>query len=383
MINVLHLRDTAHVCGPGKTIIESICATDTRDFSQKIGLFLLESERSNRYAEAAARRGIEVVPVRSRHPYDPSLITRLARIIREHNIHIVHSHEYKSDLVAYFVSKVSPVAIVSTVHGWIRTSFKRRLMIGISQKILCRFDRVIAVSTETKRQILACGVADERVVVIHNAIVTGDYRRENHPPGFLRSRFALPPDALLVGSIGRLSPEKGQRDLLEAAAAIVGRVPQAHVLFIGDGPDRAELERQVRTLGLERRILFTGHLPDPRPAYRDLDILALTSHTEGFPNVVLEALCMDVPVLATSVGGTPEIINDGVTGLLVPPGRPEEIAKGLHRLISDPAAAREMARNGKQLVGRRFNFAERVAREADLYRQISPLTRAACVTAGS
>src|SRR4029450_13712770 len=112
---------------------------------------------------------------------------------------------------------------------------------------------------------------------------------------------------------GRLSPEKGQYDMLEAARRLAPARPQVYFVFTGDGPDEAGLKARAAEYGLADRVLFTGKLKDARPVFRDLDILALTSHTEGFPNVVLEALCMETPVLATDVGGTSEIIQDGVT----------------------------------------------------------------------
>jgi glycosyltransferase involved in cell wall biosynthesis len=142
------------------------------------------------------------------------------------------------------------------------------------------------------------------------------------------------------------------------------------VLFSGDGPDRAALEQQARDLGLADRVTFTGHLQDVRPVYRDIDVHALTSYTEGFPNVVLESLCMGVPVLANDVGGTREIVEDGVTGILLPAGQPERIAAGLLRLIGEPAWARQLAANGHAVVMRDFSFKQRVLKEEALCRDV-------------
>ena len=370
MINVLHLRDTDRVCGPGKTIIETSCATDEREFSQKIGLFLMRGDTTNAYYEAAIKRGIEVIPVRSAHPYDPRIVRTLVSLIRANRIDIVHSHEYKSDLLAWLVARVHPVPIMSTVHGWITNSTKSRLFVGLSQKALGGFGRVVAVSNETRRKVVDCGVPEDRIVVLHNAIVTENYRPERHERGFLRQRFGLPADATVIGNIGRLSPEKGQADFIEAAAALAATHPRAYFVLVGDGPSRAALEQQSIDRGLSSRVFFTGHLADVRPVYRDLDVLALTSHTEGFPNVVLESLCMDVPVLATNVGGTSEAIQDGTSGVLVPAGSPAEIARGLRRMVDEPQWARSLAVAGRAKVYKQFSFAERVRREEDVYRAL-------------
>jgi glycosyltransferase involved in cell wall biosynthesis len=370
MINVLHLRDTDRICGPGKTIIETACATDRRAFSQKVGLFEVAGESPSIYRQAAEARGVEVIPVRSAHPYDPRLVTTLLDIVKRHDIHIVHSHEYKSDLLTWALRRLHRVPIMTTIHGWITNSRKSRLMVGLSQKVLGGFDRVVAVSDGTRRRVLACGVPADRVVVIHNAIVTDNYRPEDHAPGFLRERFRLPGGAVVVGSIGRLSPEKGQYDMLEAIRRVAPVRPHVYFAFVGDGPDRAGLEQRAREYGVADRVLFTGHLHDVRPVYRDLDLLALTSHTEGFPNVVLEALCMETPVLATDVGGTGEIVHDEVTGVLIPAKQPDRIERGLLRLLDDPAGAERLMRAGRQTVFARFSFRERVAREEALYREI-------------
>jgi glycosyltransferase involved in cell wall biosynthesis len=376
MINVLHLRDTDRICGPGKTIIETACATDTREFSQKIGLFKVAGEPTNVYEDTARRRGVELIPVRSAHPYDPRLVSTLIDIVKVHDIHIVHSHEYKSDLLTFALRRFHRVPIMTTVHGWITNSFKSRMMVGLSQKTLRSFDRVVAVSEGTKRRVLGCGVPADKLVVIHNAIVTENYLAADQAPGYLRERFALPADAIIIGSIGRLSPEKGQRDMLVAARRLVAAYPRVYFALVGDGPDRALLESQVAEGWMTGRVLFTGHLQDVRPVYRDLDILALTSHTEGFPNVVLEALCMDTPVLATDVGGTAEIIADGVTGVLIPSKQPDAIEAGLRRLLDDPAQAARLAAEGRRAVFERFSFRQRVAREEALYREILSTWRA-------
>ena len=376
MINVLHLRDTDRICGPGKTIIETTAATDTAAFSQKIGLFRLTGESPSVYHKAALARGAEVIPIASAHPYDPRLITTLLGVVKQHDIHIVHSHEYKSDLLTWALRRIHRVPIMTTIHGWITNSRKSRLMVGLSQRVLPGFERVVAVSEGTRRRILACGVPASKIVVIHNAIVTENYRPADQAPGFLRQRFNLPQDALIVGSIGRLSPEKGQYDLLTAAKTIAEARPRVHFVFAGDGPDQRGLEAKVVELGLSGRVFFTGHLHDVRPVYRDLDVLALTSHTEGFPNVVLEALCMDTPVLATDVGGTSEIIEDEVTGVLIPAKAPDRIVTGLLRLIDDPAAAQRLMREGRRVVFDRFDFRARVAREEQLYREILAAWRA-------
>jgi glycosyltransferase involved in cell wall biosynthesis len=370
VINVLHLRDTDRVCGPGKTIIETACAA-TPGFTHFVGLFLLNRQTTNRYYDAAVRRGVAVLPIRSAHQFDPRIVLTILEIVKRYRIDIIHSHEYKSDLLAWAVARLRHIPVMTTIHGWIRQDLKRKLLyIKAGQSVLPWFERVVAVSHETKAAVISCGVPEQKVVVIHNGIVPESYRPHDHARGFLRRQFGIPDSAALVGYVGRLSPEKGQADLLEAAARLLPGRPAVWIVFVGEGPDRQRLERHAKSLGIADRVVYTGHIEDVRPVFRDLDILALTSHTEGLPNVVLEALCMETAVLANDVGGVSEIIEDGVTGLLLPPRSPTRIADGLGRLLDDPQWARSLALNGKRVVCERFTFQGRVAKEEALCRQI-------------
>lgn len=370
MINILHLRDTDRVCGPGKTILETANATNKSEFTIFVGLFLLERERHNAYLNAAVERGVNVIPLIARHQFDPFLLRTLVRAIDQYNIHVIHSHEYKSDILTWLVSRRRRIPIMTTAHGWITNRWKSKLYVRLGQTVLPSFDRVVAVSEGMRRGLLACGVRDDRIAVIHNAIVTENYEPTAHRRGFLRGRGGVPDEAVLIGNIGRLSPEKGQRDFLEAAAAVARDHANAFFVLVGDGPDRRDLEELARASGIRERVIFTGHLHDVRPLYADLDILALTSHTEGFPNVVLEALCMNTPVLATDVGGTGEIIRDGQTGVLVQPHAPDAIARGLRFLIEQPDEARRLTAAGRQVVFQRFRFGDRVAKEEAIYREL-------------
>lgn len=372
MITVLHLRDTDRVCGPGKTIIETAKAASRGEFRHKIGLLLLERETHNAYLDAATEQGVEVIPLRLAHRFDPRVIQRIVRVIREHRIDLVHSHDYKSDMLAWAAARFHRVPIMTTVHGWIWNNLRYQVYWRTAQALMPRFDLVIAVSEETRAAARRCGVPEAKLVTIHNGIVTENYDPEGVAPGRIRARWGIPGGAPLVGCVGRISPEKGQRDLLVAAAQVLRTHPDVWFLFAGDGPDRATVEQQAAHAGIAHRVVFAGHMADPRPVFRDIDILALTSHTEGFPNVVLEALCMRTPVLATDVGGVREIVEDGTTGVLLPAHQPDRIAEGLRQLLDRPEWARRLAQAGHATVLKHFTFGQRVLKEETVMRQLVP-----------
>lgn len=372
MINVLDLRDTNKVCGPGKTILETAARIDPARFHVVVGLLLLDREdaEQNLYWQACRKRDVHVEAVRLKHQFDPGVVRRTIELVKRHDIHIIHSHDYKTDILAFLVARSYRIPIITTIHGWIVTNWKSRLYIAAGKRVLPYFDQVIAVSPLIQRQLQALGVPPERAPLVYNAIVAENYQADRHEPGFLRRRFDIPVGARVIGNIGRLSPEKGQDVFLRAAARVRARHPDVYFVLVGDGRDRPRLERMVAELGLTERVRFTGHQQDVRPVFQDIDMLALTSYTEGFPNVLLESLCMQRPILATAVGGVPDIVEDGVTGVLVQPGDHEAVASGLCRMLEDGEAARRMLANGYQRVMERFQFGARVARMEALYQEL-------------
>lgn len=370
MINVLHLRDTDKVCGPGKTVLETCARADPDRFRLYIGLPVPAGSRDNLYLEACRQRGLAVLPIPTAHAFDPRIVTATLRLIREHDIHIVHSHDYKTDLLAALLARLRRLPIITTAHGWIVNDLRSRIYHGLGKRVMPYFDRVIAVSPQIRQQLLRIGVRPERAPLIHNCIVAESYRPDSVEPGYLRQRFGIPEGALMVGNIGRLSPEKGQSVFLDAAARLRQRFPQAWYVLVGDGRDRARLEAQARQLGIADRVCFTGHLQDVRPVFRDIDVLALNSYTEGFPNVVLEALCMLRPVAASAVGGVADVIEDGVTGLLLQAGDGEMAADRLGRLLGDAELRRRLAEAGRARVLERFHFHTRVDKLQRLYEEV-------------
>lgn len=369
-INVLHLRDTDKICGPGKTILETASRIDRSRFALTIGIFARPHETTNAYYDAVLKRGVMAVRIPSLSKFDVKTVSTIARIIRERDIHVVHSHEYKSDILTFLLRRRLDIPIVTTVHGWITNSIKSKLYVALNKRVLRYFDRVIAVSPRIRDEVLANGVAPENVQLIHNAIVMENYQRHLATQGEFRAQFGLSQDAFVVAAVGRLSPEKGQADLLRASAPLMRSYRRLHVALVGDGPDRDRLRSVVLELGIADRVVFTGHLVDVRPVFRDTDLLALTSYTEGFPNVILEALSMEVPVVATDVGGVPDIVENGVTGALVPAGDISGIARAIEHTLQDPQWARQTALQGQARVAAQFQFARRVEKVQQLYREV-------------
>lgn len=366
-LRVLDLRDTYEIGGPGKTIIETYKDLDADRFQMYLGVFARRNEPADTPFVAAAHDcGLPVHVLRGFNQYDPRLITQLAALVDSLGIDIIHAHEVKSDVITCLAARLRPVPIVTTLHGWIGNGVKQRFMIGLDKCVVRGFDRVIAVSKEIERELLAAGVEPEKICVLHNGIVLERYRRTGRH-GVLQELIGRDISRPIIASIGRLSPEKGHVDLIDAIALVKKQGRSVSLVLIGDGPERSNLAEKIRALGLDDIVHLLGYLPQPERFLEDVELTVLPSHTEGLPNVVLESLLMEVPVLATRVGGTPEVITDSETGRLVPPHSPEALAAGILEFLSCRDSWNRMARQGCKMVKARFDFRERTRKLEALY----------------
>jgi glycosyltransferase involved in cell wall biosynthesis len=369
-ISVLHLRDTHEIGGPGKTILETHRAIDRSRVRLSLGVFLSRTESGESPFVSAAREcGMPVHFIRGYNGYDPRLVLRVADLVKELSIDIVHAHEVKSDVIAFLASKVRRVPIMTTMHGWIGNGRKQRLFIGLDRRVVRGFDRVIAVSGQIHKELVDAGVTSDRLRLLHNAIVLDRYRRTGQR-GWLAQTVGGPVPGPVLVSIGRLSFEKGHADLIEALGVLARRGRRPSLVLGGDGPERGRLVERIRALGLEESVFLLGYLAEPQRLLEEADLMVLPSHTEGLPNAVLEALAMDVPVLATRVGGTPEVVTHGETGWLAPPRDPQAMADAIDAFLADPAAWRQMASRGRAVVEAQFSFDQRTRRLEALYDEV-------------
>lgn len=366
-INILHLRDTYEIGGPGKTILETAAYID-KGFRMQIAVFKTRKEPyDSPFTNEARRRGLPVHFIEGFNQYDPLMIRRLVGLVRKLDIDILHAHETKSDIIGYLASRFSDVRLVTTSHGWISNSLKQRVMTRLDKLALRSYDRVIAVSDEIRKELSASGC--KNLTLLHNGIVVENYRNTGKR-GYLRKLAGIEKNAPVIGSIGRLSAEKGHKDLVLAVSEVVKAGHDVSCFLVGDGPERGGIESLINELSLGSHVFLTGYIRTPQPALEDFDLMVLPSYTEGLPNAVLESLLMDVPVIATAVGGTPEIIESGVNGVTVNPARPDEIAGRIIEFLNNRGLYREMAKRGKKDVIERFNFAGRTRSLEKIYSEV-------------
>lgn len=320
-------------------------------------------------AEAAQA---EFLGMEDRGPLDFSLVGKLVELCRQRQVAVWHAHDYKTNLLGLLVRRSIPeMKLVTTLHGWVLKTWKTPLYYTLDKFTLRNFDAVIAVSKDLFEQAQRWRVKPERLSLIHNAIDTTDFRRALSPAE-ARESLGMPTNAFVVGGLGRLSFEKGFDILIRAVDDLIQQGRKVELWIGGEGAERAALEELRKQLGYaDTTMRLLGHLPDPRMFLQALDAFVLSSRREGLPNVLLEAMALEVPVVSTQVAGVPSLIDDREHGLLVPVEDPAVIAAAVCRLMDSDELSTSIVDNAKARIRKEFDFGQRMRRVAEVYAQIS------------
>jgi len=367
-IRVLHLRDSPWVDGPGRTIVETAARIDRARIDYQVGVFVPAEGIGHPLVEAIRRRGQPVHAIVDDGSSLSAVADRVTALAASLGTEILHTSEFRSNLIALRCRRGRPsLKLVSTAHGWIANELRGKVKTLLDRILLRRFDRVILVSHGVRRRLPRWWVPDRKARVIHNALPFEPFERAA-ASGPRRAPPAGSPVRLLA--VGRLSPEKGFDLLLAALADIARDFPAIELSIAGTGALDGALVAQAAKLGLTNQVKMLGYVNDMTDIYTGADLVVQSSLTEGLPNVMLEVAYLGVPVVATDVGGTREVIEHGVSGWLVRPGSAAEIADGIRRYLAAPAQFLEMARRGRQRVVDGFSFEARTAKQTALYEEI-------------
>ncbi len=328
-------------------------------------------DRKGAWAAELAEHGIPVVALGRRPGFRPALGLRIAALARRHGARVLHCHHYSPFVYGTIATLARPsLSLAFTEHGRLSDappSPRRRLANRVLGQVRGRF---FAVSADLSRHLVAEGFPPDRLEVVRNGIPLG---RKPDGPDYERARFLLgvPRHKFLIGTAARLDPVKDLGTLLGALAILRRVVPDAELAVIGEGPERERLEAVARAAGVERAVRFLGYRADARLLLPGLDAYANASTHEGVSLTVLEAMAAALPVVATHVGGTPEVVVHGETGLLVPPRSPYLLALALHALGADPDRAHEMGLRGRLRAEKRFDILRMVEEYHEVYRGLA------------
>jgi glycosyltransferase involved in cell wall biosynthesis len=295
---------------------------------------------------------------------------RLAHYLRRQRVQVLHTYGFYASVFAVPAARLARVpAIVVSVRdtGELLTESQRR-----AQRYACSLAHSVLVNAEAVRQwLVGQGCSDRKIRVIRNGIVFDAAAAG----GRIRAEFGIPAEAPVVGMLSRLNRLKGVEFFLEAAAVLAGKFPNAHFLVVGDEPPqhpgyKKELEGMAGGLGLGGRVTFTGFRKDIPEILANLTVSVLPSLSEGFSNVLLESLAAGVPVVATTVGGNPEIVEDGVNGLLVPPRDASSLAQAVGLILDNPFLARRLGDAGRRRIREQFSVQRMVDQTEQHYRML-------------
>ena len=317
----------------------------------------------------AAKYQAPLISIPDRGAWDWRVVTQALAVCKREKVTVWHGHDYKTNALGLLLKRLWPMRLVTTVHGWVQQTRRTPLYYRIDQLCLPRYERVICVSDDLLEACLSVGVPAKNCVLLENGIDASEYSRRQ-TVAEAKAALGLPAAGLVIGAVGRLSGEKGFDVLIRSVHALVARGLDVRLVIVGEGGERANLEGLIRELQLGDRVRLAGWQADVRGYFEAMDVFALSSLREGLPNVLLEAMALEVPVVSTRVNGVPRLIQDGRNGFLVNAGDRDGLTTALAGLLTN-AALREVFRTaGRRTVETRYSFATRMHRLARLYNEL-------------
>jgi glycosyltransferase involved in cell wall biosynthesis len=376
-IRVLELRSVRGTGGgPEKTILLGTARTDPARYAITVCYIRDNRDPVFHVDRRAGDLPIDYVEIRERHSFDPGIWRPLRRLLRDRQIDIIHAHDYKTDLLALLLARVEPVIPLATAHGWAGHSRKEEwLYYPADRRILARFPRVIAVSADIRDALVKAGAPPEGVTVVPNGIDTARFRRQAVCEADARTALGLSLDDVVVGAIGRLEAEKNYPLLIRAVADLAAAIPQLRLVVGGEGSQRPHLEALIQSLGLAARCRLLGLVDDIVAFHHALDMFVMCSNNEGSPNAILEAMAMETPIIATTVGGVADLVEHGTEGLLVPRGDRAALSAAMRKTAGSAQRAAERARAARAKVERDLSFERRMDRVERVYEQLVATAR--------
>jgi glycosyltransferase involved in cell wall biosynthesis len=372
-VRVLELRSVRGTGGgPEKTILMGAAMADPR--SVHVTVCYLRDRRDDVFAidVRAKHASVDYVEVHEKHSFDPTVWPQLKKLIKDRRIDVLHAHDYKTNLLALLLARACGVTALSTVHGWTGHSARERYCYYPADKrVLARFPRLIAVSSDIARELIDHGAPPARITTVLNAIDHRHFKRDAAKVADARAALGLGADDVVIGAVGRLEPQKRFDLLLDAFKAVQAQRRNTRLVIAGDGSLREALHAQRQALGLEQSCVLTGHVTDVIPLHHAFDLYVQSSDYEGTPNSVLEAMAMETPIVATAAGGTAELVADNEHGTIIPIGRVDRLIDGMESALANPVRMRTMADRARQRVETELSFESRVRRVESIYHEVA------------
>ncbi len=388
-IRVLELRSVWGTGGgPEKTILLGAARSNPSRYA--VTVCYIRDARDTVFSidQKAADLPIDYVEVVERHSFDRSILPVLRRLVQDRQIDIVHAHDCKTDVLAWLLHRAERVIPLATAHGWAGHSRRERLLYHpLDKQVLRLFPKVIAVAEDIRQELIRSRVKPGAVQTILNGIDHTRFNRDRSREPQIRQRLGIADDEVVIGSVGRLETEKRYDLLIDAfaslrAARLRPGLAEAsgggglRLVIVGEGSLRSTLEARIDRLGLGAVCHLPGLRSDVIDLHHAFDVFVQSSANEGAPNAVLEAMALETPVVATAVGGTSELVRDGIDGLLVPAGNHEALVNAINHLLTDGPATAARVASARHRVETELSFDARMATLETVYSELFSQHRA-------
>jgi glycosyltransferase involved in cell wall biosynthesis len=365
-MQIVHLTASALYGGPERQMMGLAAALPAGIRSSF--LTFREAGRCKPFLNAIDRAGLDGYELVNDSPKIRASIREVTAFLQAKKADVLIAHGYKSNILGRPAARRAGIPIVSVARGWTGENWKVRGYETLDRFHLKFMDRVVCVSRAQAGKVLKTGINHSKVRVIRNAARLDAFLDADPADRRTLHELAGGPGPIVLAA-GRLSIEKGFAVLVEAAAQV--KHPGAKIVIFGEGPERGTIERRLGELNLHDRVKLLGFHEQLDRFIPWADLVVLPSFTEGLPNVPLEAAAAGRPVVATAVGGTPEVVVDGETGLLVPPGQPVVMAEAINRLLGDPAMRTTMGEAAREHVSMHFSFEAQAKAYVRLFRELT------------
>jgi glycosyltransferase involved in cell wall biosynthesis len=351
-MKILHVISSSGMYGAEAVILNLSHTLQNGPHSSALGVFSNANAPNLQLHEAALKQGIESHLIPCTGQVDRSAIATIRKLISLTNANVVHAHGFKADIYVYLALRRLSIPFVSTCHTWYDNDLIVTLYGKLDRLVLRKYSRVVAVSDEVRARLLKARVPKENIRMVRNGI-------DLQPFDGVEPSLRGDSDRPIVGLIGRLAWEKGVDIFLAAAAKVLVNFPEARFVVVGEGPDREKLDRTIAELGIGRSVDMLGRQDDMPAVYASLDIMVSSSRQEGLPMAILEGMASSLPLVATAVGEVPTVVQDGKTGVIVPPENVDAVANGMLELLRDAEKRKRFGAAGRLLIQNEYS-AERM-----------------------
>jgi glycosyltransferase involved in cell wall biosynthesis len=370
-VPVAHLIHTMAYGGVETALINWLTRIPRDGFEAHLICFANPGETERPFVEAANAAGLRVlrIPWHRGKPVWRSA-RALKRILEENGIRILHCHNTYANLVGLLAGRLARVLTTTTLYVWGEFGWKRGMLQWMDRAMLPWFDRITAHCEETRRQTIAMGYRPEEVSLLVCGFEAKPVTTAVEERRARRAELGASDSDRVLINVARFYPEKAHDVLLEGFRQMREREPGLRLWLLGVGPEEERIRALTKEQGLEESVRFLGFRSDLEQVLSLADIMVHPSHMEGVPLAILSGLAAGLPVVATAVGGLPEVVRNGESGILIPPGRPDELASAVLGLAGDEGRCRELGAAAKRFIEEEYSLDAAARRVTSLYKEM-------------